>query len=278
MNDDSIRHFVAGTVGGVAGVVVGHPFDTVKVRIQSRPDIYKGVPSTFLKIFKNEGIKGLFKGMLLPVSGVGFTSALCFGVYGNSMNLLRKYRGEEKTKSQYFTNVFLAGSISGTILCALTCPSELVKTRLQIQDHGVKLYNGPLDCARKIYQTEGLRGLNRGMSATLLRDAGPGYGIYFLSYEMLKDYLGNSALSLMFAGGSAGVISWITSYPFDVIKTRMQAPTDGIRETFLQCTKRSFAQEGWRVFFRGMNACMIRSFPVNAVTFYGYEWVMNFGK
>jgi solute carrier family 25 carnitine/acylcarnitine transporter 20/29 len=268
------KDFVAGTVGGAAGIVAGHPFDTVKVRIQTSPEEYKGTFSSLIKIAKNEGITGLYKGMATPVMGVGFLSAICFGVYGNALRWLETKRGQPRSKFEYYTDVFIAGSISGTIVCFIACPSENIKIRLQLQeDAAKKLYNGPFDCTRKIYKAEGMRGIFRGMAPTLLRDAGPGYGSYFLFYEMLKDWWGTSPVALLTAGGLAGVCSWFSSYPFDVVKTRIQSvptyPQPGWDryKGFWDCTKKCYREEGVKVFFRGLNSCLWRSFPVNGKQF-----------
>jgi solute carrier family 25 carnitine/acylcarnitine transporter 20/29 len=243
------KDFIAGTFGGAAGIIAGHPFDTVKVRIQTQPTIYNhGTFSTLLKIIKNENIMGLYKGMATPVAGVGFLSAICFGVYGNSLRAIESWRGQPRTKTQYFTDVFLAGCVSGTIVCFVAAPSDLIKIKLQLQeDSKHKLYSGPIDCVKKIYKIEGIRGLFRGMSATLLRDAGPGYGSYFLAYEIFKDALGTSSIALLTSGGLAGVTSWLTSYPFDVIKTRLQSTGQAKSlnyKGFWDCTKKKLSSRG----------------------------------
>lgn len=66
-------------------------------------------------------------------------------------------------------------------------PGERIKCLLQIQaDRGEKLYNGPVDVIRKLYATGGIRSIFRGTAATLLRDV-PASGVYFLTYEYLKE-------------------------------------------------------------------------------------------
>jgi len=130
------KDFVAGNLGGIAGIIAGHPFDTVKVCIQTQPDKYSSSTfNTFFKIFRNEGVRGLYKGMAAPILGVGLLNAIIFGVYGNTMRFLEEFRGEdhERTELEYYTDVFVAGSLGGLLNCGLCSPMELIKTRLQMQ-------------------------------------------------------------------------------------------------------------------------------------------------
>lgn len=60
------KNSLAGTAAGIAGCLVGHPFDTLKVRLQTQPvhnPVYKGLVDCFLKTMKWEGIGGLYKGV-----------------------------------------------------------------------------------------------------------------------------------------------------------------------------------------------------------------------
>lgn len=119
----------------------------------------------------------------------------------------------------------------------------------------------------------------------MIRDA-PSYGLYFLAYEGMKRTLDVSgddhAWKLLLAGGVAGTVSWASIYPIDVIKSRLQMQPS--QESLLvrppyrsikDCVVRSYRSEGSGVFFRGLWPTLLRGFPVNAVTFYVYELVMN---
>ena len=62
----TIKNIVSGTFSGIAVCLVGHPFDTLKVRLQTQPvdrPVYKGLLDCFLKTMKWEGIGGLYKGV-----------------------------------------------------------------------------------------------------------------------------------------------------------------------------------------------------------------------
>ncbi|XP_077179790.1 mitochondrial basic amino acids transporter isoform X1 [Paroedura picta] len=266
--------FLAGCVGGAAGVMVGHPFDTVKVRLQVqniKKPLYRGTFHCFQSIIKQESALGLYKGIGSPMMGLTFINALVFGVQGNTIRALR---------NDTPLNQFLAGSAAGAIQCVICCPMELAKTRMQLQGTGEyrlksKNYKNSLDCLVKIYRKEGLKGINRGMLSTFLRET-PSFGFYFLTYDYLTRYLGCEAEDsyiipkLLLAGGMSGIVSWLSTYPVDVIKSRLQA--DGVGgvvqyKGILDCVQKSYHSEGWRVFTRGLTSTLLRAFPVNAATF-----------
>ena len=62
----TVKNSLAGTAGGIAVCLVGHPFDTLKVRLQTQSvtnPVYKGLADCFFKTLKWEGIGGLYKGV-----------------------------------------------------------------------------------------------------------------------------------------------------------------------------------------------------------------------
>lgn len=85
-------------------------------------------------------------------------------------------------------------------------------------------------------------------------------------------------LATVCAGGLAGMIAWASTFPFDVIKSRMQA--DGNNGTFLykgtvDCFVQSFKASGLRSLFSGLGPTLLRAFPTNAVIFSVYTFVSN---
>ncbi|XP_014840085.1 PREDICTED: mitochondrial basic amino acids transporter-like isoform X1 [Poecilia mexicana] len=278
--------FVAGCIGGVVGVLVGHPFDTVKVRLQVQSvdkPLYRGTFHCFQSIIRQESVFGLYKGIGSPMMGLTFINAIVFGVQGNAMRML----GEDTP-----THQFLAGAAAGILQSVICCPMELAKTRMQMQGTGQKkssskkLYKNSLDCLWHIYRREGLRGINRGMVTTLVREA-PGFGVYFWSYAVLTQSLGcepNDSYmipKLLFSGGMAGIASWIVTYPADVIKSRLQADgVGGVNQYsgIADCVRQSVRKEGYMVFTRGLTSTVIRAFPVNAATFATVTLVLTYAR
>mmetsp|Transcript_51496 Transcript_51496/g.78191 ORF Transcript_51496/g.78191 Transcript_51496/m.78191 type:complete len:86 (-) Transcript_51496:5-262(-) len=73
----------------------------------------------------------------------------------------------------------------------------------------------------------------------------------------------------MIAGGCAGTAYWLSNYPFDVIKNKMQASVGkGKRYNgMMECGKDIYRTDGWRGFTRGLSVCLLRALPANATCF-----------
>jgi len=150
---------------------------------------------------------------------------------------------------------------------------ELIKTQMQVTEHSTVG-----STLRKIYKAGGFRGALRGMPITFTREI-PAFGIYFASYEIMIREFGESTITILTAGGVAGIASWLFTYPQDVIKSRLQADgfgADRVYKNSFDCLKKSVAKEGYACLTRGLGSSVIRAFPVNAATFYVYTFVMKY--
>lgn len=220
-------------------------------------------------------VTGLFKGMASPLAGQTFINGCVFGVYSESYRRLNDLP----------YSIFWAGCVAGVAQGVITAPLELAKIRLQIQGEGMNprkmtravrsrlKYTGSIHCLWKVFRTEGPRGISKGMFITLVREI-PASGVYFYSYDELCKFGPRSEikdqakpLTVLVAGGIAGILSWVVIYPCDVIKSRYQADIKGIYESSRDCAVKSYRAEGWRMFFQGINSTIIRAFPTNAATF-----------
>ncbi|KAK0151271.1 Solute carrier family 25 member 48 [Merluccius polli] len=297
------------TVTSASSVVVGHPLDTVKTRLQAG-NSYRNTLHCILTIYRKETVAGFFKGMSFPLASITVYNSLVFGFFSNAQRLISKYRYGDEREDCGLLDLALASGLTGFVSVGLGAPVDLVKIRLQMQTQTVvaenlqlagnpagggnlqlralavadqRLYRGPLHCVSSILRTEGLQGLYRGAGAMLLRDI-PGYTLYFIPYTVLCGLLspdGRSSAhpaSICLAGGLAGSISWVTATPADVLKSRMQADAQLHRKYsgVLHCIRHSYRTEGLQVFFRGAAVNAIRGFPMSATMFLTYELSLKF--
>lgn len=267
--------YVAGWIGGSAGIVCGHPADTVKTLQQASGN--KRILETIRTLWRTEGTRGFFKGMLYPILSNGAINSIFFGVYGSVLPALTQADSRPGLGS-----VFLAGTCGGTVQLLIACPVELVKVRLQTQgvEKGViARYRGPWHCLTSILSQSGLKGIYRGIVPHFFRD-GPGFGIYMVLYvALLRICAGSrqdaSAVDQFLAGGAAGTLCWLSVLPFDVMKSRMQSREGAHYRGMLHCAQHSLTMEGPTVFTRGALAMSLRAFPVNGVTFLVYELLLS---
>ncbi|KAJ8756012.1 hypothetical protein K2173_024558 [Erythroxylum novogranatense] len=278
------REFVAGGCGGIAGIISGYPLDTLRIRQQQSRNSGSAF-SILRRVIYTEGPGALYRGMGAPLASVTFQNAMVFQIYAilsrafdssTSLNDPPSYKG-----------VALGGIGTGALQSMLLSPVELVKIRLQLQSTSQEnvrqegSHKGPISVVKSIVRTEGLRGMYRGFTITVLRDA-PSHGVYFWTYEYMREKLHpgcrkngqESVNTMLIAGGLAGVASWVCCYPLDVIKTRLQAQTSSSPQKYngiLDCFCKSVQKEGYSVLFRGLGTAVARAFVVNGAVFSAYE-------
>ncbi|KAM9064734.1 solute carrier family 25 member 48 [Sarcophilus harrisii] len=289
-----MEDFLAGWIGGATSVIVGHPLDTVKTRLQAGTG-YGNTLNCVLTVYKKESVTGFFKGMSFPLASIAVYSSVVFGVFSNTQKFLTQYRSGESSHSPSLSDLILASMLSGVVSVGLGSPVDLIKIRLQMQTQpflkanlhlkprpkdlwNQPKYQGPIHCMTSIIRNEGLVGLYRGANAMLLRDV-PGYCLYFIPYVFIyewitpENYTTSNPYTVWLAGGIAGAISWGTATPMDVVKSRLQA--DGVYcnkyKGVMDCISQSYQKEGLKVFFRGITVNTIRGFPMSATMFLGYE-------
>ncbi|KRX11212.1 Mitochondrial carrier domain [Pseudocohnilembus persalinus] len=294
-----------GTIGGIVSVIVGHPLDTIRVRIQTSTSKNNGMIKQLNKAIKYEGFLSLYRGLASPIVGVPFFNAINFGTFGMFKHLLnieeqqvaQNYQDQLKIinkglEKDQIKKIFISGLLSGLVQSFICSPIEYFKLVMQMDTidrhnkqsrHSINLKQGSWGVAKFIYYNQGFIGLFRGLLPTIMRDT-PSFGAYFVAYEYAKNQFEQkfanknnineiSFFSSLFGGAVAGVAAWSSTYPFDVIKTRIQMDYEGRKYTgMINCFAKSLKQEKNISFlFKGYKETIIRAIPVNAILFLGYE-------
>lgn len=270
------KSFLAGGFGGVCAVLVGHPFDLVKVRLQTSAGQYKGTLDVVKKTIASDGARGLYRGVAAPLAGVTPMFAISFWGYDLGQRIVTSITKPEGKLS--ISEISAAGFLSAIPTTAVAAPFERVKVILQLQGQGKvpegqKQFNGAFDVVKHLYKEGGFRSVFKGSAATLARD-GPGSALYFATYEYLKKSLTPEGKSMSLgaitlAGGTAGTVMWIPVFPVDTIKSNLQS--SDTPQSISQVTKGIYRKGGFKAFFPGLGPALLRSFPANAATFLGVE-------
>ncbi|KAK0719729.1 carrier protein YMC2 [Lasiosphaeris hirsuta] len=285
------KGFVAGVFSGVAKLCVGHPFDTIKVRLQTNPN-FTGPWQCVTQTIRNEGIRGLYKGASPPLVGWMFMDSIALGSLNVYRRLLRDnlfnppwHPLHDSTRPLPSHGHGLAGIMAGATVSFVAAPVEHIKARLQIQYAAKKterLYKGPLDCLAKIYRHHGVAGVYHGLGATLLFRSSFFFwwGSYDLFSRLLREETSLGAAAINFwAGGLSAQVFWIVSYPSDVVKQRIMTDplggglNDGVRRfpRWKDAAVAVYKEGGAKGFWRGFLPCFLRAFPANAMALVAFE-------
>ncbi len=266
------------------------PLDLIKVHFQvydyaGKP--YSSIMHGLRTIAHQEGVRGLYKGLspALLANGVSWGGYFLFYEYAKNRYLRDR---EQLTSVHHLLSAFEAG----VIMVFLTNPLWLIKTRMQLQPTAaaaaagvpkqpqVTSYTGLVHAVRVIVKEEGAAGLYKGLfPALLLTSHG---AIQFVTYEWLKkaaEPYQVPLLSYSLLGGVAKIVAGLATYPYQVIKARLQQRETGAarwRYTGTwDCVLKIWRFEGLVGYFKGCVPNVLKTAPSAAITFYVYEQVVS---
>ncbi|EPY53372.1 pyrimidine nucleotide transporter [Schizosaccharomyces cryophilus OY26] len=307
-------HFIAGGIAGMLGAIATAPLDVVKTRLQS--DFYKdrilkqfgpkhGARAIYRQfvdtcvILNNvrvhEGARALFRGLGPNLVGTIPARSINFFSYGNGKRIIADHFNDGKESSQVH---LVSAAIAGVITSAATNPIWLVKTRLQLDKRSGQTarYKSSMDCVIKTVKVEGISGLYKGLSASLL---GVGEStLQWVVYEKFKHTVALRQLRRRELGykdtvydkfldwtgrlGGAGLAKFIAAaiaYPHEVVRTRLrQSPsTNGVPKYtgLLQCFQLVWKEQGVAGLYGGLTAHLLRVVPNACILFGSYEVIMH---
>ncbi|XP_045829441.1 folate transporter 1, chloroplastic-like isoform X1 [Trifolium pratense] len=292
----------AGAAAGFATVAVMHPLDVVRTRFQvndgrvSHLPSYKNTAHAIFTITRTEGLRGLYAGFLPGVLGSTISWGLYFFFYDKAKQRYARSREEKLSPGLHLASAAEAGAL----VCLCTNPVWVVKTRLQLQTplHQTRPYSGLYDAFRTIMREEGFSALYRGIVPGLFLQVSHG-AIQFTAYEELRktiidlkskrsetqhqnpDQLLNS-VDYAVLGATSKVAAILLTYPFQVIRSRLQQRPggDGIPRYMdsWHVVKQTARFESVRGFYKGITPNLLKNVPASSITFIVYENVLKLLK
>lgn len=269
MDTNTINFINAGFAGMISRTATA-PLERIKVMYQNKSNIKTSYYNYIPKLIKREGILSLFNGNGVNCLRVVPESAIRYSVFDHS----KKYLEEKGFNNNL--NYFVSGSASGIIASCTVYPLETIRTKITAQSNN-NMYLNYLDCIKKSFNKGGIKGFYKG---NVLYTLGmiPYQGTNFLTYEYLKNNYENTNINLLLFGSIAGFTSISCSYPFEIIKRRMQLSGELGNPTYKDtwhCLRHMYSQNGLRAFYAGLIPQYIKLIPANCIFFYTIEVCKN---
>ncbi|TFK38094.1 mitochondrial carrier [Crucibulum laeve] len=251
----AVKDITYGSIAGMISKVFEHPFDLTKVRLQSQvldsKARFSGPIDCLTKTWKNEGVRGLYRGLPAPIVGAMAENASLFLSYGELQNVIRKVQKKPLDEKLSLGQLMIAAAGSGAITSFLLTPIELVKCKMQVQmlispttAPGVTPAKlpGPIAVLTSVIRSTGVRGLWLGHTGTLIRETG-GSAAWFGTKEYIASLLlerrrkkdGFESVELLssgrpallpwesaLSGACAGAAFNFVLFPADTVKSAMQ--------------------------------------------------------
>ena len=264
--------------GGIAGAIEAfstYPFEFAKTRVQLREQRGQPTPrnpfKVVFRVYKNEGLPALYKGCTaLVVGSVGKD-----GIRFLSFDTIKEAFKDPETGTLSPARNLLAGSASGVVasFTAVT-PTERMKTALIDDARNERRFQSNTHAIKMILREDGIMGLYRGLAGTTLKQAGA-TAMRMGTYNILKDYervrgVEQTTLTNFVNGSIAGIVTTLTTQPFDTIKTRCQSARGA---TTVDAFKSVIADYGVRGFWKGTTMRLGRTVFSGGILFTSYEWL-----
>ncbi|WFD35549.1 hypothetical protein MCUN1_002405 [Malassezia cuniculi] len=179
------RSLLAGLGAGMTEAVFAvTPSETIKTKLiddakREKPRYPPGLVGGSLAIIRDEGIAGIYRGLVPVMLRQGANSAVRFGTYSTLRNLV--VDSSNPTQPLPGSVTFGIGAIAGIVTVYATMPLDVVKTRMQSLNARAE-YRNTFDCLGKVVRREGVFALWRGATPRLARLVLSG-GIVFTVYE-----------------------------------------------------------------------------------------------
>ncbi|KAL8710423.1 MAG: hypothetical protein Q9220_005024 [cf. Caloplaca sp. 1 TL-2023] len=266
---------IAGGVAGGVEAAATYPFEFAKTRVQLRSQ--GGGPTAknpFLvvaRVFRDEGIRALYKGCSSLIVG----SIAKDGVRFLAFDAIKKAFADSETGAMSPSRNLMAGMCTGVVASTFAVtPTERIKTALIDDARTAKKFHSSSHAVRAIYQEYGFMGLYHGYAGTTLKQAGA-TAFRMGTYNILKDFeksynMAQTTVTNFANGAVAGTVTTFMTQPFDTIKTRSQSAKGS---STVDAFRSILADDGIRGFWRGTTMRLGRTVFSGGILFTVYEQV-----
>jgi solute carrier family 25 (mitochondrial thiamine pyrophosphate transporter), member 19 len=287
----NVKAPMAGGISGFLTRALTQPLDCIKVRHQLQLEPikkhagakYTSTMQTLLLMFKEEGVKGLWKG---HVPGQILSITYGFGQFFAYDQFNRRSRSIKFFNDHSDIRHIIGGGIAGAFGMSIATPFDVVRTRFIAQDKNSG-YRSIQEAFTSMIQKEGFRGLFRGLVpgiTAIAPNAAIQFGTYNFLLERYNGYMQQDQASrqvVLLAGMFSGIIAKSCIYPLDLTKKRLQIQQfQGSRTTFgknittsgmFDCLRQTLRDEKIAGLYKGWAPAVIKSGAMSGLYFFFFE-------
>lgn len=234
---------VPGFLQGLTRVVVSHPFDYVRIHLQTNR------ATSIQEFLRGHSLGSLYRGVSIPLVTVPIDRAVQFKCYERLNEVV---------------NPFVSGALCGIVSSLFMLPSTYVCNNFILEKHNHDLlkFMSKL-CFRHAWL--GFRPeLLRSVSATSL---------YLGAYGNLRNMYGSETTQSMINSAIAGVFTWTITYPIETLKVEQQTThNESLRNILLSRVRKYGIMNLWK----GIMPIYIRTIPSSVLGMLVYEHSRRF--
>ncbi|XP_065016046.1 mitochondrial carrier protein CoAc2-like [Musa acuminata AAA Group] len=196
-----VLDLISGSIAGGTAVIFTYPLDLVRTKLayqvvgssrlknrgpyHSSEQVYRGILDCILKMYRKNGLRGLYRGVRPSLYGIFPYSGLKFYFYEE----LKMHVPEEHKKDVVVK--LACGSVAGLLGQTITYPLDVVRRQMQVQALSTsnnEVGKGTFETLVMIIRTQGWKQLFSGLSINYLKVA-PSVAIGFTVYDAMKSWL-----------------------------------------------------------------------------------------
>lgn len=289
---NTTKHLWSGAVSAMVSRTFLAPLERLKLEYIVRGE-QKNIFELVQTIATTQGLRGFWKGNLLNILRTAPFKAINFCAYDTyRKQLLRIFGNEETTNSQRF----VAGAAAGMTATVLCLPLDTIRTKLVA--HGGEALGGVMGAFHHVIQTEGFFSLYKGLVPSIMSMA-PSGAVFYGVYDILKsaylhspegrkriqnmnqqdqelnvlEQLELGPMRTLLHGAIAGACAEVATYPFEVVRRRLQLQVRATKLSTLATCIKIVEQGGIPALYAGLLPSLLQVLPSASISFFVYEFM-----
>lgn len=289
---NTTKHLWAGAIAAMVSRTCVAPLERLKLEYIVRGE-QKNIVELIKTIATTQGLKGFWKGNLVNILRTAPFKAVNFCAYDTYRKQLLRFSGNEET-----TNFerFIAGAGAGITATILCLPLDTIRTKIVAP--GGEALGGVIGAFRHMIQTEGFFSLYKGLVPSILSVA-PSGAVFYGVYDILKsaylhspegqkrlhymshhgqelnalDQLELGPIRTLVYGAIAGACAEFATYPFEVVRRRLQLQVRATKMSALVTCVKIVEQGGIPALYAGLFPSLLQVLPSAAISYFVYEFM-----